>query len=157
MGLDINVYKNLKIVEKPEFDEDGYVLNWDSEWMPGESMVWSEEHFPGRGEGVNPRTVYSWEDKIRFRAGSYSGYNWWRRQLEQFAKGNDFQELINFADNEGVIGSVVSKKLANDFAENLEEAVEFAVHLESETWLELYNDWKKAFEMASNNGAVEFC
>lgn len=157
MGLDINAYKNIKIVEKPELDEDGYVLNWDSEWMPGESMVWSEKHFPGRGEGVNPHTVYTWEDKFRFRAGSYSGYNWWRRALKQFAKGNDFQELIEFADNEGVIGPVVSKKLANDFAENLEEAIEFAVHLDSEMWLELYNDWKKAFEMASNNGAVEFC
>lgn len=156
MGLDITAYKNLKLVEKPELDEDGEIVNWDSEWKPGASMEWSEKHFSGRGEGVNPNSVYTWEDSFGFRAGSYSGYGWWRRQLGQFAKGDDFQELINFADNEGVIGPIVSKKLANDFSKNLEEAIEFAAHLESEDWLELYNLWHRAFEIASENGAVDF-
>lgn len=136
MGLDITARKNLKVVEKPELDEDGYPVNWETEWQPGASMEWSEECFPGRGEGVEPKAVYTWEDDYGFRAGSYSGYNWWRSKLEEFAEGDSFQELINFADNEGVIGPVVSKKLYKDFIENHERAVEFDKTLgEGEWWI----------------------
>ena len=124
MGLDITAYRNLIEVKEPQFDEYGEVKNWETEWQPGGSMEWSEKHFPGRGEGINPKTVYKWTERIGFRAGSYGGYNYWRANLEKFAKGNDFQELINFADNEGVIGPVVSKKLYEDFKNNEAEALE---------------------------------
>lgn len=158
MGLDITAYKNLKVVENPKFDEYGEIENWDTEWMPGASMEWSEKHFPGRGEGVDHKKVYTWEDSFHFRAGGYSGYNWWRSNLERF-KGNDaFQELINFADNEGVIGPIVSKKLTEDFTDHAEEAKEYAKTLgaNGDYWIECYDNWKKAFELASVNGAVEF-
>lgn len=158
MGLDITVYKNLEAVKNPELDEDGYPINWETEWKPGESMVWSETHFPGRGEGVDPHTVYKYEESFGFRAGSYSGYNRWRLRLHQFRGDVAFQELINFADNEGVIGPVVSKKLANDFAVHEEAAVQYANSLgeEGDVWIQLYQIWKEAFEMAAENGAVEF-
>lgn len=159
MGLDITAYKKLKVVTNPEIDEDRSPVNWETEWTPGASMEWSEENFPSRGEGIDPQTVYTWEDEFGFRAGSYSGYNSWRRNLERFASGDSFQELINFADNEGVIGFVVSKKLLKDFTENEEKAKEFASILgkeEGDWWLNKYNDWKKAFEMASDSGAVDF-
>jgi hypothetical protein len=158
LGLDITAYRKLKIVENPELDEDGELLDWDNQWQPGGSMEWSEKHFPGRGEGVDPQAVYSWEEEFRFRAGSYSSYNWWRAKLEQFANSNDFQELINFADNEGVIGPVVSKKLAKDFVENKEKAQEFSKKLnaDGECWFKLYELWQKAFEIAADHGAVDF-
>jgi hypothetical protein len=157
LGLDITAYKNLKVNENPELDEDGDIVNWDTQWKPGGSMEWSEKHFPGRGEGIDPQTVYTWEEEFGFRAGSYSGYNWWRAKLEQFSTGEAFQELINFADNEGVIGPVVSKKLVKDFEENKEKAQEFANSLDDgEWWFSQYNRWHKAFEMASDNGAVDF-
>ncbi|UZD74736.1 hypothetical protein OM992_03295 [Bacillus siamensis] len=121
-------------------------------------MKWSEEHFPGRGEGVDPDKFYTSEESFSFRAGSYSGYGWWRRKLEEFKGDTAFQELINFADNEGTIGPVVSKKLAKDFNEHADAAREYARTLgdAGEVWLYLYGDWKKAFEMASENGAVNF-
>ncbi|MBU8594050.1 hypothetical protein [Bacillus subtilis] len=158
MGLDIRVFKNLTVVENPQLDEDGAVENWETEWTPGESMKWSEEHFPGCGEGVDPDKVYTWEESFSFRAGSYSGYGWWRRKLEEFKGDTAFQELINFADNEGTIGPVVSKKLAKDFNEHADAAREYARTLgdTGEVWLYLYDDWKKAFEMAAENGAVDF-
>lgn len=159
MGLDITAYKNLKVVENPELDEYGDIKNWRTEWTPGESMKWSEEHFPGRGEGVDPDKFYTWEKSFSFRAGSYSGYGWWRRKLEEFKGDSAFQELINFADNEGTIGPVVSKKLAEDFNEHAGAAIEFALTSLGdawEVWIELYDEWKTAFEMASENGAVNF-
>ncbi len=157
MGLDITAYRKLKVVEEPKFDEYGDLVEWDTQWKPGGSMEWSEEHFPGQGEGVDPQKVYTWEEAFGFRAGSYSGYNWWRAKLELFAEGEDFRELINFADNEGVIGPVVSKKLAKDFEKNKEKAQEFSKTLDDgEWWFGQYKRWQEAFEMAADNGAVDF-
>ncbi|QTG87257.1 hypothetical protein [Bacillus amyloliquefaciens] len=157
MGLDIKAFKNLKVIKNPPYHEDEGELI-EIQWTPGDSMKWSEKHFPGRGEGVNPDKVYTWEDSFSFCAGSYVDYGKWRSQLVKFigSEGNAFRELINFADNEGVIGSVVSKKLAKDFKEYEDEARKFSVMVEDPLWFELYGEWKKAFELAAENGAVDF-
>lgn len=158
MGLDITAYRKLEIVATPKNDEHGKWDNCEREWRPGESMEWSEKHFPGRGEGIDPHEVYTWKEQFSFHAGSYSGYGWWRSKLEEFKGDVAFQELIDFADNEGVIGFVVSKKLAGDFAKHEESAVEFSKTLgeNGKSWLDLYSSWKVAFEMALDNGAIEF-
>ena len=156
MGLDIRAYRGLKKVENPLLDEDEYPEN-DNEWTPGVGMEFSEEYFPGRGEGLESNAVYAWEDTFYFSAGSYSGYNWWRDKLEDFSDGDSFIELINFADNEGVIGPIVSKKLYNDFIKNHYRAIIYSETLEDgDYWLKKYKEWEKAFEMASDNGAVDF-
>ncbi len=61
-------------------------------------------------------------------------------------------ELINFADNEGIIGASVSVKLLQDF-ESFHRAAE---QHEDGYFTEKYNAFMKAFELASDNGAVEF-
>lgn len=158
MGLDITAMKKLRIVENPELDEDGYPEDW-SQWKPGAGMEWSEEAFPGRGEGVDPNTVYEYESAFEFRAGSYFGYGAWRSELEKFKGNIAFQELINFADNEGVIGSVVAKKLLNDFETYENEAEEYSKTVENsdgEWFIYNYRNWKTAFEYASEDGAIDF-
>ena len=164
MGLDIIAYKKLHIVENPKLDDDGYPVNWETEWIAGASMDWSESVWAGRGEGVDSKAVYTYEDRYDFRAGSYGGYNAWRDSLDSFKGNVAFNELINFADNEGVIGSIVSAKLFNDFKTYEKEAIEFSETLKlnesyyyGEFWLARYYDWMKAFEYASNGGAVNFC
>lgn len=117
-------------------------------------MKWSEKHFAGRGEGVDPDTTYECGNAYEFRAGSYSVYNEWRDMLNDFKGTEAFQELINFADNEGVIGLIVSKKLYKDF-QKYEAEAESA--FDDSYFYTLYVDWKKAFELASQNGAVQFC
>lgn len=157
MGLDITAYKKLEIIENPKYDEDGE-LDYKKAWQPGESMEWSEKHFPGRGEGIDSKAVYQWEEALRFPAGSYSGYNDWRRKLAEFKGDVAFQELIDFADNEGVIGYVVAKKLAKDFADYEEEARVYASNwgVYGNYWFNLYKEWREAFEMAADHGAVDF-
>lgn len=160
MGLDITVYKNLKKVENPIFDEDGYTESWETQWQtPDESIKWAEQYFTGRSEGVELNTVYEYEESFDFRAGSYSGYGSWRSDLERLSDGKSFQELINFADNEGVIGYVVSNKLYLDFINNYDKAEQYSKYLGceyGEYWFERYKCWLKAFEMAKENGAVDF-
>lgn len=158
MGLDIVALTKLKEVENPSLDENGYVVNSETEWKPGESMKWSEKYYAGRAEGLDADTVYSYDFHFCFRAGSYSGYNYWRSLLEKFKGDVGFQELIHFADNEGVIGPVVSKKLYGDFKKYEKEAEAFSKTFEDGVWfLDKYKDWLSGFELASNNGAVIFC
>ena len=118
--------------------------------------------FEGLKEGV-----YRVSNSMGFRAGSYSGYNRWREELCQFAlkvepsevwnnlekyEGAPFVELINFSDCEGVIGPVVSTKLAADFKLRW---TDFSA--EADEWnASKYNDWMSAFELASDNGFVDF-
>lgn len=169
MGLDITAYKGLKPLAGIEPNEHGEVPDYDTQWLPGASMEWSEKAFPGRGKGVDASTVYEWEDRIGFHAGSYGGYGEWRDSLARFAgfpsshwvfqhdPDGPFTELLNFADNEGVIGPVVAAKLAKDFTDNEAKAVEYASALGSkgDYWLSKYREWQKAFEMAAAGGAVE--
>lgn len=159
MGLDITTYRKLEKQPVPE-DRHDTVLFWARE----------NTDFPGRIEGVEHGAFYSFAEEFRFRAGSYSGYNVWREQLAELAgypqvgahkpystgawesTSGPFWELINFADNEGVIGPVVAKKLARDFAEHQSKA---DAHPDQYFRVK-YSEWRRAFEMAADGGAVDF-
>jgi hypothetical protein len=108
--------------------------------------------------------LYSFVHTHNFHAGSYSGYNAWREQLANLIgttcekmwadpKPGPFAELINFADHEGTLASTVSKKLFKDFKEWKDRAIKF----NNDGWFyDRYLHWMKAFEIASDNGAVSF-
>jgi hypothetical protein len=111
-----------------------------------------------------------------FRAGSYSGYNWWREQLCKFAlevspedvweeperfEGKAFVELINFSDCDGCIGSKTSAKLAKDFAAHAPRLKMWATkHLtdadERSYFVDSYAEWQQGFELAAQNGVLIF-
>lgn len=114
-------------------------------------------------------------EQMGFRAGSYSGYNWWRKQLSQCAlemepdevweggaaDGAPFVELIDFPDNEGVIGPETSAKLLADFEEHEARVLEVAKsrikeQSELEYFTEIYGEFKAAFGLAAANGFVMF-
>lgn len=168
MGLDISAYRKLSPAPDAAM-EDGCVVEWDKyAQFHQSSLDWTKEHWPHHADGIQAG-VYSFAEKIGFRAGSYSGYNSWRRKLAQFAFGKPveevwesnepgpFIELIHFADNEGVIGPTVAAKLAKDFAEHQERAEQYAATIpDGDYWLAKYKDWRKAFDIAADNGAVDF-
>ena len=159
MGLDITYYKHLTPLTEGADPEDGF-------------QPYDNPDFPGRMEGLEDRVYQMPEDRHHFRAGSYSGYNAWREELAELAgypltEGDrglrhdsgawdategPFWELINFADNEGTIGPVVSAKLAKDFAAYQEKADTHP----SGHFRDLYAQWRIAFEDAAQDGAVDF-
>lgn len=163
MGLDIVAYRNLAPAPDVTIDDDGEPSDVDAVVIHQPTLDFSEGHWPGRAEGIAAGAYRASED-YDFRAGSYGGYNNWRRQLADLAgwqsveavwdnkpKG-PFVELIDFADNEGVIGPVVSAKLAKDFADFQAKA-----DGHPDDWFRTkYADWRQAFEMAADNGAVDF-
>ena len=159
MGLDITAYKEIVKAQNGEaFDEAGE-LKWTDGWFE----IHINRDFPGRADDLQ-EAPHKAEEEFRFHAGSYGGYNQWRNQLAvaagypsaeyvwAIAKGGQFFELINFTDCEGVIGADTSKKLAKDFSD-----FEAIANLHEDEWFRArYQDLKKAFEFAAENGCVCF-
>lgn len=174
MGLDISYYTKLQMSPIQAFNRDGEPLD-----SSGFTLRKNDGDFREREEGVNLNAVYVGERAGSFPCGAYSSYNFWRNDLAKLAgyapfPGEDnpkrshcmtawevetsgpFYELINFSDCEGTIGPVVSAKLAKDFAEFDEQAKVFDQKNRNPWFYELYADFRKAFEAAADNGAVEF-
>lgn len=176
MGLDVTAYRRLQKLDAV-FDAYGEPIDPTSR-EPVSYDLWAcaNPNFPGRAAEIEHRAVYRAADSFRFRAGSYSYYNRWRDRLAQLAgyplgqyekygrkwdsfcvscwggASGPFAELINFSDCEGTIGTAVSTKLANDFADFQEKANKVGEY----GFPTLYNDFRRAFEMASDGGAVDF-
>lgn len=172
MGLDITAYRNL--TEIPcALDRDGYPIDEPDNAV----QLRADTSFKERADSIKDNAVYRYEKKMGFKAGSYSGYNQWREELSRFAgyaaepststlrsgairhdagawraESGPFWELINMSDCEGVIGPVTSAKLAKDFADYQDRADSFS----DDYWRDKYAAWREAFEMASQNGAVDF-
>ena len=178
MGLDISAYKQLTKIDCV-FDADGDPIHPQThEALDYDLRAHINTDFPGRNGTIEDRAIYSASESFYFCAGGYGGYNAWRNELAKLAgyparpydryKTGNFQqrhdqgaweadsgpfwELINFSDCEGVIGPEVAAKLAKDFADHQAKA---DAHTDL-GFLESYNEWRKAVEMAAENGAVDF-
>lgn len=188
MGLDITAHSNLKFSE--DQDEENYDL----------IRIWKNGHFPDHcelEEGNWETTADSHSHS--FRAGSYSGYNHFRKILAMCTLGVDidtvwanednyayqpFFNLLNFSDCEGSIGPKYSAELYNDFVDNrdrfirnLKQEIDFTKETENplalepefilpdvfelsdddiQYYIEKYDDWTLAFELAKDGGVVQF-
>ena len=179
MGLDVTAYRKLTKVENPTVEQRNGE-EFETHFV-AHAVDWTEKNWPGRAKGVVEGTVYTFAETFDFCAGSYGGYNTWRDQLAKFAgypltehPDNDrgpshaaacwkgatgpFSELIDFADNEGVIGAEIAAKLAKDFASKTDqEVLEFSERETGDHWFaEQYRRWASAFTMAADGGAVCF-
>lgn len=175
MGLDVTAYRKIKKLTAV-FDADGEPIDPKTlEPVEYAMQAYINPGFQGRADDIEDRAVYDAEDNFGFRAGSYGGYNHWREELAKLAgypvgqyerygtlypshcvacwdgQKGPFSELINFSDCEGIIGTAVASKLAKDFADFQAKADEIGGHFR-----EKYEDWRKAFEMAADAGAVRF-
>jgi hypothetical protein len=171
MGLDITAYAGLVAVRDVPRHLNGRV-NWDAVEEADELSFYANDDFPGRDGGFDCGKSYAQpDDDARchaFSAGSYSGYSRWREQLAKLvgwdgasaawkADGGAFWELIHFSDCEGIIGGAVAAKLARDFAEHQAKVDALSDDdLETRWFVQLYADWRKAFELAANGGVVHF-
>lgn len=159
MGLSITAYRNIKPIaaSEIEMDEDGIPVD-DEKYITTHGMVeYTEKYWAGRSKPIDDDGYYTFDDSYDFYAGSYLGYNDWRDWLAKISDGKSFGELIDFSDCEGVIGSVASAKLYDDFMKNRVNAKAACGDYKERVWaMELYNCWTKAFKMARDNGAVMF-
>jgi hypothetical protein len=173
MGLDVLAVSKLRFVSSEAPDED----------EPGHYHFTGQPDYPDHARPLVPG-YYAAEpgsEEHLFRGGSYGGYNLWRLRLanfalglslttvEQFAllalrehlfAGRAFAPLLFFSDCDGEIGPTLSRLLAADFAQYQAAAEEWhrrnPATQDQMGLFPKYNDWRRAFELAADNGLVMF-
>ena len=186
MGLDITAISELESLVLPDnivLHSDEY-WDWEQEQAGPVYSMWQHPGTTGYLDGLQEGLVVVHGETYGFRAGSYSGYGEWRDDLAKASnygsanniwqdpesvRGRPFVELINFSDADGVIGPVMSEKLYMDFVEQeeniMKKVYEWYLKFDPEKeydgdtvkWFrQKYSDWKQAFNVARNNGAVIF-
>lgn len=174
MGVSINAYTNLKKADVIA-GEDYAIDPVTRQERPDLWRAYVNSDFPGRADEIEDRAYYAYDERVDGMDRSYGGYNLWRNELAKIAgwpeapdeadngkrshaasawaaTSGPFWELINFADNEGVIGGRIAAKLAKEFAEFQPKA---DAHPEP-FFRECYDGMRRAFEAAANTGAVDF-
>jgi len=184
MGLDIMAISNLE--KKHKLSEEQKALPW--EFQPAKKATritidatpYGSEHGGfnkcedmegGKYAETNETTEH------HFRAGSYSGYNRFRKLLSDGVAGVDphalwenedqykdsqMFEMINFSDCEGILGTGVCKKLYPQFLENRDKFENYLKTIMSEDgdtirWeMSTYDDFTEAFRLGSQNGIVVY-
>ena len=168
-GLDISAYRCIHKAP-PDWGAEDSKMNAYTVLVSDGVLDWVNKEFPGRAEGIKAGLYTQGQDSLNFRAGSYGDYNRWREWLAKVAGWKDIQEawakdadprqhgaffeLINFADNEGVIGPVCAKKLALDFSLNRQRAMSMSNDAGAD--MDLYDLFHMAFKLASAGGFVQF-
>lgn len=160
MGLDTTAYRGLTRVEAVECTgEEGCPCPDCADNVCG---FFPSPAFPGR-EGSLAPGYYRYEEELDIWSSSYSGHGTARARLAELAgyvadrlawsvpATGPFVEFVNFSDCEGVLGPEVCAKLAEDFQDYRQSAMEIGG--EFYMWYEAY---RKGFEFAANNGAVHF-
>ena len=178
MGLDIGAMSGLvNVSDKYYPDEDWEIKSKETDdHVKGDFYVANlNDDFKPQAIDMKDRAVYTFDEYLHVRAGSYGGYSRWRFMLCNMALGVDpdvvwenpekykdapFFELINFSDCEGCIGTIVSQKLYGDFLEYKDRAKTYADRLpddfDGHYWHDKYVEWTEAFQLASKDGCVDF-
>jgi hypothetical protein len=166
MGLDIFACSKLEYVRP--FDEDRDEDVYDPELI---SISVYGGLFEVNSDGLESG-MYRYDESTHFRAGSYSGYSAFREWLaslsgnrpealwneEVSTDGTPFGRLINFSDCEGLIGPKTSSMMRDDFDQYRETAERSVEKGEVDRYfLETYDLFREAFDLASDGGAVVFC
>jgi len=180
MGLDVSAASHLRYVGPIPSDEEREKLeedlsaqgkdSWDVYFFVYGNGSSHKAQLAGTKPGMYALTERS--EQHSFRAGSYSGYNLWRRLLCRFVhgvepeevwqhprryKGKPFVELIDFTDCDGRIGAKVAAKLAQDFRDHAKRAKDYATTIEDGGYLwGVYEEFAKAFALAAEDGALAF-
>lgn len=184
MGLDIMAISNLE--KKHKLSEEQKALPW--EFQPAKKATritidttpYGSEHggfnkCEDMEGGKYAETGETMEH--HFRAGSYGGYNIFRKHLCKGLVGVDVDtlwaspdsytdapmfEIINFSDCEGILGTGVCQKLYPQFIENKDKfeshLMEVLIGDENEVkWqMATYEDFTEAFRLGSQNGIVVY-
>lgn len=168
MGLDIFAISKIKLT--------GNTVN--DELAENDINVYQDlfNRIIGLEVGIYSSTSESTEH--HFRAGSYSTYNGFRRDLSlaifgvrveniwknvEAYEGRPFFEMIEFSDCEGIIGPVVSKKLYEDFKTHRSNMIKYCLDnfIDDEYTYEYtmgtYDNFTTAFKIAKDQGIVQFC
>lgn len=172
MGVCINFYKDFENVT-----EEGMAISAAPDYNP--DYIYDYIYDAGIEEiyTLFPHSLRGMDDVGFVRLGeefpqevmmSYGGYNRFREDLCIKAygvtthdvwndldkyRGREFFDIINFADNEGVLGSVAVSCLAHDFSHyDFDWGIQYGYNSHQK----IYNKFRDGFNFASHGGLAIF-
>ena len=175
-GLDVTAYEKLAVIKVAKIDQS----------QDENTITLTPVEFPERFLGLNSDTPYHFKSSFDFRAGSYSGYNWWRNELAKLAGFQPIYDTVTEFDvktqkavdrNELRYDKAVWNAKKGPFWELIDfsdaegvigpvvckrvykDFLKFKVKAAmhpSKDFRESYRDWMKAFSMCANDGAIVF-
>lgn len=178
MGLDVHAYKNAKLVEDPRLSEIDDLIHISAGHFPDHLCgLQDDAYYDAEMCDASYRNGYGGHNAFREMLAKLAGYdpvftskplcsdkdfiNKHFEYLNPYSVGawksetGAFKELICFSDCEGAIGTSLCVKLAKDFKDFEKKAL--SLNEENSEWfIKKYNELKKVFESASENGFVKF-
>lgn len=177
MGLDMRALRKLERIEEKDENDERDKGNHTV-------RVWESRHFPGRHRPLEPgwyRGEPMMFGPFPFKSlGAYREYGMFREFLAIVggyekhptpqespehphactawqAHEGPFWELINFFDNEGVLGPDACMKLSEDFRAHSVIASKVSIDLDRTDFAETYSVLWRMFAFAADGGVVELC
>lgn len=158
MGLDVSVYKNVKITEKEsDYKFTAFVI--DEDWKYKIKNLEDGKDYKGDYAEGDISYGYGMHSRFREKLLEIIGrkdlliengkIDWARLQDE---KDMPFYELINFADNEGCLDFEISTILYKNFVEWKNEAVKHLAN--NEYFMGKYLDWINVFKSGKEPDSV---
>jgi hypothetical protein len=155
MGLDVRVYKDIKLTKDDDFEFIAFVPH--EPWEYKIKNLVKNGHYIGQSDG--PLISYSYSTHNRFREClmkvigrddllNEKGKIKW----SELTNNISFYEFINFSDCEGCLDWEISEKIYLDF---YKFNVNAKIILEP-YYYEKYLKWLHVFESAKDNGVVVF-
>jgi hypothetical protein len=186
MGLDITAYSNIKRADDQTREDDDAIRLWKHRDFPDhlgidEGVYETTPETRTHKFGAGPYSAYNrFRNKLAQCTLGVTSDSVWEDELSYASK--PFYNLINFSDCDGTIGPDMSADLYQDFVENRERFIrnlrqeidftketdnplslepEFILDLnleesDIEYYIEQYDELTRAFELAKDNGIVDF-
>ena len=123
MGLDIAAYKNVKLVEKPEFDEDGDIIRPENSvkiYGSGAEHPWVQ------ADDLEVDQVYEYEGRLDGYRSAYSTYSTLRDELARIAGYKEYKDLEGYRDGRFYAARVIYEWVENDKQGLLAELIFFS-------------------------------
>lgn len=123
MGLDITAYKNVKLVESPEFDEDGDITHPEN----GVKIYGSGAEHPWvQADDLEVGQVYEYEGRLSGYRSPYSTYSTLRDELARIAGYEEYKNLDGYRDGRFYAARVIHEWVENDKQGLLAELIFFS-------------------------------
>jgi hypothetical protein len=167
MGLDVSVYKNIKLEEPGE----GILIEYLPEGREFFKVTVPHYLFLYKIRNLEVDRFYSGEHTSTEVSYSYRYHSSFREHLGEISKNRNgvldgqvynnqepFWELIFFSDCEGCIDWEINTILYFDFLAYKEEAEKYFGKLfgNNSNYFKIYLNWLNVFEIAKDNGVVVF-
>jgi hypothetical protein len=156
MGLDVRVYKNVKITDNDE-DYNFFARVIDEKWKYKIKNLEENKHYVGNRVFVGISYNYSYHSRFREvlirlierddLLNTQGKIDWSNLELDI-----PFYDFIDFADNEGCLDWDISAVIFSDFEKYNNKAKQELNEYDYSN----YEKWLETFKIAKDNGVVVF-